>query len=894
MGSPTYTQDASNDPQCSRIFQNIREYSGMFHYDLNDSVVPERSRTSRMLWKHFGMLCNALEYSRMFWTVREISRKRNFQPLYLQQHVSQIKTGNFIIDEVKKFIDDTFSFNSSEFSDQLRTPDLPNTLQIYLLERDEGNMFEKNILSEVKLFDEIIHNIKLETDGKTIQYTDLCTRKHKKCFQNPIIEVISEVGIDSILQKRKKLKYPVDIDLLSFNYKPYFANLGGVTEDYHNFVEKVNAILLLYATDDKNKEKIKLFAKWLDQVYDKIQKYNFTYIKAVPSSLSMIEQEFRKEFDRTKPKIGGLVAIMIVLSIFLNMSNSWVKSKPLLGLASVINAGLAVSSSFGLMAASGVEFTYWNATIPFLVLVTEIDDAFVLIACWRITDPKHSVEKRMEVTYGEAGVSITLTSLTNFISYCIGMMAPFPFIRIFSYYTATCVALNFVYQITFFGGCLAMSGYREERNLCSRKFVRCEQNDEDNQNNNAEEEEFTMAQQNDEDNQNNNAEEEEFTMARFRDSLGKIICNPIVKISIIIIYIINLSFGIWGTFHMEHGIKYERLFAKDSLITEGYGINLKYFRRYSYPFQIIINETLDYSDINVQKSIENLLTKFEKHPNIAREEFTVSWLKFYKEFQKSPVAKFSLQGYNMSNKQDFIDGLRDVFFNIRAAQPLSNDIVFNKNKTDILFSRFFIMGKNLNSSYSERDTLRDLLQIADESDIPVLVHCIMSGLIEQGIIIGEMVPQLFWITAILITAVFLLFVPNLLVAITVAISVVSAMVETLGYMSFWKVNLDIISMMSLILCVGFSLNYPAHISYAYVMSQCETPNEKLKDSLYRIGFPILQGSLTTGIGILILYSDVYFLCTFAKIVILVAMETAFHALLFIPVILSIIYAIFNK
>ncbi|XP_023237465.1 patched domain-containing protein 3-like [Centruroides sculpturatus] len=345
---------------------------------------------------------------------------------------------------------------------------------------------------------------------------------------------------------------------------------------------------------------------------------------------------------------------------------------------------------------------------------------------------------------------------------------------------------------------------------------------------------------------------------------------------------------------MEHGVKYEHLFAKDSLVTESYRITHKYFRSYSYPFHIIINETLDYSDINVQKSIETLLKKFEKHPNIAGKEFTVSWLKFYKEFQKSPVAKFSLQGYNMSNKQDFNDGLRDVFFNIRAAQSLSNDVVFNSNKTDILFSRFFIMGKNLNSSHTEGDTLRDLLKIADESDIPVLVHCALSGLIEQGIIIGEMIQQLFWITAILITSVFLLFVPNLLVEITVAISAVSAMVETLGYMSFWGVNLDIISMMSLILCVRFSLNYPAHILYAYVISQCKTPNEKLKDSLYRIGFPILQGSLTTGIGILILYSDVYFLCTFAKIVILVAMETAFHALLFIPVILSIIYAIFNN
>ncbi|XP_023211036.1 patched domain-containing protein 3-like [Centruroides sculpturatus] len=799
--------------------------------------------------------------------IGELTPSNNFKDISIPDRGELFQT--------KKFIEKTFSYNSSEFSDQIRVPEIPNCLFIHVLKKDEGNMFEKGILSEVKLIDEIVRNITLETDGKLTEYNDICALMHETCFENPIIEVISEVGIDSIIQKRKKLKYPMDIDFMSFTYKAYFLNLGGVSEDNYNIVDKVNAITLIYVTDEKNKVKKKLFEKWSTHVYDMIQKYHFIDITVVPNSPLAIEEGFHKEFRRTKPKIGGLVAFMIVFSIFLNMSNKWVRCKPFLGVASVINAGLAIVSSFGLMAVSNVETTYWNVTIPFLILVTEIDDAFVLIANWRMTNPKHTVEERMEVTYSEAGVSITLTSLTNFISYCIGMISPFPFIRIFSYYTATCIIFNYVYQITFFGGCLALSGYREEKNLRSGKFVRCEQSEEYPEN-------------------NYNSTEEEFTMAFFRDSLGKILSNQYVKMITILIYVINLLGGVWGIFYIQHGIKYENLFSKDSLLTESYRISFKFFTRYAYPFHIILNETLDYSDIKVQKSIETLLSKFEKHPNIAGEEFTVSWLKFYKEFQKSPVAKFSLRGYNMSNKQDFIDGLRNVFFNIRAAQSLSNDVVFNSNKTDILYSRFFIMGKDLNSSYSESDALRDLLKIAEESEIRVLVHCVKSGLIEQGIIIGQLIYQLFWITAILITAIFLLFISNLLVAITVAISVVSAMIETLGYMSLWGVNLDIMSMLSLILCVGFSVNYPAHISYAYVMSQYKTPNEKLQDSLYRVGFPILQGSLTTGIGILILYSDVYFLSTFAKIVILVSIQTAFHALFFIPIVLSFIYAIFEK
>ncbi|XP_023229976.1 patched domain-containing protein 1-like [Centruroides sculpturatus] len=289
--------------------------------------------------------------------------------------------------DTKKFVENTFTYNSAEFSDQMRFPGVPNALFVYLLKRGGGNMLDKNVLSDVRLVDEVVQNVTFDSDGKQKGYLDVCALNNNKCFQNPIIEVMSEVGINSILQKRKKLKYPIDIDLLSFTYKIYFANLGGVVLDDNNFIDEVNAMMLYYSTDDKNKEKRKTFEQWSTFVYDTIQKYNFTYVNTYPDSPLFIEKEFRKEFRKIQPKIGGLVAFMIIFSILFCMSNSWVRSKPVLGAASVISAGLAVVSSFGLMSALGIENISWNATIPYLVLVTEIDDAFVLIGCWRVTNP---------------------------------------------------------------------------------------------------------------------------------------------------------------------------------------------------------------------------------------------------------------------------------------------------------------------------------------------------------------------------------------------------------------------------------------------------------------------------------------------------------------------------
>ena len=55
-----------------------------------------------------------------------------------------------------------------------------------------------------------------------------------------------------------------------------------------------------------------------------------------------------------------------------------------------------------------------------------MDDAFVLLAAWRRTPTSMTVSERLGHTYAEAAVSITITSLTNFISFMIGIITPFP------------------------------------------------------------------------------------------------------------------------------------------------------------------------------------------------------------------------------------------------------------------------------------------------------------------------------------------------------------------------------------------------------------------------------------------------------------------------------------
>ena len=72
---------------------------------------------------------------------------------------------------------------------------------------------------------------------------------------------------------------------------------------------------------------------------------------------------------------------------------------------------------------------------PKLFLGIGIDDTFVMLGAWRRTSIHSSVPERMSASFEDAAVSITITSVTNMISFWIGVITPFPSVQIFCIYT---------------------------------------------------------------------------------------------------------------------------------------------------------------------------------------------------------------------------------------------------------------------------------------------------------------------------------------------------------------------------------------------------------------------------------------------------------------------------
>ena len=83
----------------------------------------------------------------------------------------------------------------------------------------------------------------------------------------------------------------------------------------------------------------------------------------------------------------------------------------------------------------GIPFIGINMAAPFLMLGIGIDDTFVMLGAWRRTSIHAPVEERMADTFRDAAVSVTITSVTDMLSFFVGVITPFPCVRIFCIYT---------------------------------------------------------------------------------------------------------------------------------------------------------------------------------------------------------------------------------------------------------------------------------------------------------------------------------------------------------------------------------------------------------------------------------------------------------------------------
>ena len=144
------------------------------------------------------------------------------------------------------------------------------------------------------------------------------------------------------------------------------------------------------------------------------------------------------------------------------------------------------------------------------------------------------------------------------------------------------------------------------------------------------------------------------------------------------------------------------------------------------------------------------------------------------------------------------------------------------------------------------------------------------------------------VAAVVMMIVALIFIPHPQCSLWVAFSIMSIELGVVGFMTLWGVRLDSISMINLIMCIGFSVDFSAHISYHFMSHKDMSMEDRVCDSLYALGLPISQGAISTILGVIgLALAPSYIFITFFKMVFLVIVLGAVHGLVLLPVLLSL-------
>ncbi|OXB52250.1 hypothetical protein ASZ78_012674 [Callipepla squamata] len=360
----------------------------------------------------------------------------------------------------------------------------------------------------------------------------------------------------------------------------------------------------------------------------------------------------------------------------------------------------------------------------------------------------------------------------------------------------------------------------------------------------------------------------------FQKYYGPFLTGRWIKLLVVLLYGAYLGGSIYGCTQMREGIDLRNLASDDSYVIPYYDDDDRYFSEYGPRVMVVIAGSIQYWNESVRNDTEACTRDLENVAYVDK-NLSLSWLRVYTEIAESGLI-------NINNKEHFINNLSVLF---QFYPSFEWDI--NKTGDEIAASRFFLQTVNVTSAIDEKNLLNQLRDRAKQCVVPLMVYHPAFIYYDQYLVIVQNTIQNVVVAAGAMLVVSLLLIPSPLCCLWVTFAIASVIVGVAGFMTFWDISLDSISMINLVICIGFSVDFSAHISYAFVTSGESSANEKAIGALHQLGYPVLQGAVSTVLGVVVLAAaKTYIFRTFFKIMFLVILFGALHGLVFIPVFLT--------
>jgi len=304
--------------------------------------------------------------------------------------------------------------------------------------------------------------------------------------------------------------------------------------------------------------------------------------------------------------------------------------------------------------------------------------------------------------------------------------------------------------------------------------------------------------------------------------------------------------------------------------------------------EIVIAKAPNMTDPEARKMVAKMVEEFEMIPEYGiGKKGTQMWLREYQKYANMTGA------YLANDHQSWVAGVYRWSQLFAFYKLWSQDFVWDnvENMAQIQMQSFrFRIG------VTEFHNPSDLVQVTAElrglakkyPEMSIVTYQQSRSIADQLNVILPNTIQNDSIALVCMVIISLLLIPNPICSLWIGISIVTIDIGVIGFLALWGVKLDPISMITIIMSIGFSIEFCAHITYGFVSDDRQlSPTERCIDSLEKLAWPVLHGSASTILGVTVLaFINSYMVLVFFKTIFLVLIIGAFHALVWLPIVLS--------
>jgi Niemann-Pick C1 protein len=654
---------------------------------------------------------------------------------------------------------------------------------------------------------------------------------------------------------------------------------------------------------------------------------------------SSLEEELNKS-SNTDAKIVAISYVIMFIyaslalgsgavtwkSLLTNPANALVQTKFTLGIVGILIVLMSVSASVGLFSAMGIKVTLIIAeVIPFLVLAVGVDNIFLIVHEFdrvNLSHPDEEIDERVARAVGRMGPSILLSAITETVAFAMGAFVGMPAVKNFAIYAAGAVFINAILQVTMFISVLALNQRRVESLradclpcLTVRKATSSGMPD-------------GLAY--------DDLAGESTLQTLIRRVYAPLLLGRKVKVAVVIIFLGLFTAGLALIPEVKLGLDQRIAIPSDSYLIQYFNDLDDYFET-GPPVYFVTRNVNVTARVHQQQlcgrfstcaeySLGFVLEQESKRPNVSYLSGSAAswvddffyWLNpqqdcCYEDGEicfedRNPPWNITLHGMPEGNEfiyyvEKWVDAPTDASCPLGGKAPYSNALVIDREHVMTNASHFRTSHTPLKTQGDFIDAYAAARRIASdishEHNIDVFPYSKFYIFFDQyasivrltGTLLGTAVAIIFVVGSILLGSV--------VTGAVVATTVVMTVVDILGTMAVAGVSLNAVSLVNLVICVGISVEFCAHIARAFmfpsrnildrVPTKFRGKDARAWTALVNVGGSVFSGITITkllGVCVLAFTRSKIFEIYYFRVWLALVIFAATHALIFLPVALS--------